>query len=75
MTGRSFAVAATAGRVRGEVIGVNGDAYPIDAGSTMRYQRAFAALPPRHPLPAPLDVAEVEHFLDTHTASYRLGWS
>jgi hypothetical protein len=67
-------LAASAARVRGQVIGVDEDAYPLDAGSTMRYQPAFAALPPRHALPAPLDVAEIDRFLDTSTDSYRLSW-
>ncbi len=65
---------ASAATSRGEVIGVDEDAYPIDTGSTMRYQRAFAALPPRHPLPAPLDLSDVDHFLTTSAASYPLTW-
>jgi hypothetical protein len=66
---------AAAARVRGEVIGVDEDAYPMDVGSSMRYQPAFAALPARQPLPAPLGVSDVDRFLDTATRSYRMSWS
>ena len=64
-----------AARTRGEVLGVDEHAYPLDAGSTMRYQPAFASLPPRHSLPAPLDVADIDRFLDTTAAAYRLTWT
>ncbi|MFC8269459.1 hypothetical protein ACFUIZ_27635 [Streptomyces cinereoruber] len=36
----------------GQIVGVARHAYPADPGSTLRYQPAFAPLPPRHPLPA-----------------------
>ena len=68
------ALVESAARVHGEVIGVDEHAYPLDTGSTMRYQPAFAALPPRHPLPAPLDVADIDRFLETGGDSYRLTW-
>jgi hypothetical protein len=61
-------------RVQGEVIGVDEDAYPLDIGSSLRFQPAFAALPPRHPLPAPLDIADVDRFLDETHSSYPLTW-
>ncbi len=64
----------SAARVRGEVIGVDSAAYPLDTGSTMRYQPAFAALPPRHPLPAPLDVADIDRCLDAAGSSYGFTW-
>jgi hypothetical protein len=66
---------ASRARVRGEVIGVDEDSYPLDTGSTMRFQPAFAALPPRHPLPAPLDVGDVDRFLDAAPASYPVTWT
>jgi hypothetical protein len=65
---------ASAARVHGEVIGVDSSAYPLDSGSTMRFQPAFAALPPRHPLPAPLDLADIDRFLDASGSSYGLTW-
>ena len=37
--------------------------YSLDAGSTMRYLPAFAALPARHRLRAPPDVAEIDRYL------------
>ena len=60
--------------VRGEVIGVDEGAYPMDTGSTVRYQPAFEALPPRHPLPAPLEIEDVDRFLADHGPGYRLQW-
>jgi hypothetical protein len=68
-------LAASAATVRGEVIGVDEHAYPLDTGSTMRYQPAFAALPPRHPLPPPLAITDIESFLDTADTLYQLTWS
>jgi hypothetical protein len=50
-------------RVDADAIGVDQDSYPIDTGSTLRFQPAFAALPARHPLPAPLDIAELDRVL------------
>lgn len=49
-------------RKHGEVIGVDIGAYPIDTGSTLRYQPAFRSLPPRYPLPAPLSVTDIDRF-------------
>jgi|1186.fasta_scaffold65560_1 hypothetical protein len=66
---------ASAASTRGEIIGVDEDAYPLDTGSTLRYQPAFAALAPRHPLPAPLAITEIEQFLSTTDRPYRLAWS
>jgi hypothetical protein len=60
--------------VDADVIGVDEDAYPLDTGSTLRFQPAFAALPARHPLPAPLDLADVDHFLTASGASDRVTW-
>jgi hypothetical protein len=68
-------LAESAAAVRGDVIGVDEHAYPLDTGSTMRYQPAFAALPPRHPLPAPLAITDIENFLDTADTPYQLTWS
>jgi len=65
-------LAASAAKVHGEVISVDQDAYPLDTGSTMRFQPAFAALPPRHPLPAPLTMADMDTFLDTRPPPIRL---
>jgi hypothetical protein len=66
---------ASKARVHGEVIGVDEDSYPLDTGSTMRFQPAFAALPPRQPLPTPLDSSDIEHFLDSAGDAYRLTWT
>lgn len=50
-------------RVEGDLLGVDGRAFPEDIGSTLRYRPALAALPERHPLPPPLDVGELDDFL------------
>ncbi len=65
---------SSAATVSGEVIGVDEEAYPLDSGSSMRYQPAFSALRPRHPLPTPLDVSDVDRFLDGSGTSYALTW-
>ncbi|WP_219420063.1 hypothetical protein [Pseudonocardia nigra] len=62
-------------RVRGEVVGVDEGTYPLDTGSAMRFQPAFAALAPRHPLPAPLGVTDVDRFVDAAGISQRVIWS
>jgi hypothetical protein len=59
---------------RGELIGVDEKAYPLDTGSSLRYQPAFAQLAPRHPLPSPLGMAEVDAFVAASPAAYRLMW-
>ncbi|MCV2457777.1 hypothetical protein OEB94_00465 [Streptomyces sp. ICN988] len=48
---------------RGGTIGVNEAAFPEDAGSTLRYQPALAALPQRYSLPTPASVEELDEFL------------
>jgi hypothetical protein len=42
------------------------DAYPLDTGSTMRYQPAIRPAPPRHPLPAPLTMTDFEQLPRHH---------
>ncbi len=65
---------ASSAKIDGQVIGVDEDAYPLDTGSTLRFQPAFAALPARHPLPAPLDLADLDSFLTTSGEFERLSW-
>lgn len=61
-------------RVHGEIIGVDKNAFPADLGSTLRFQPAFASLPPRHPLPPPLDIEEIESFVSEHDRSPAVKW-
>ena len=49
-------------RRRAEIIGVDEEAYPLDAGSTARYQTAFADIPTRVPFPAPLSITDIDRF-------------
>jgi hypothetical protein len=44
-------------------VGVDERAYPLDAGSSVRFQPAFAAPPARHPVPSPLAVTDIDEFL------------
>lgn len=40
----------------------------------LRDQPAFAALPPRHPLPAPLSLSDVDRFRDRTDRAYAAAW-
>jgi hypothetical protein len=57
-------------REHAEIIGVDENAYPLDIGSTMRYQPAFEALPFRHPIPAPLTPEDIDLFLEESSMGY-----
>jgi hypothetical protein len=62
-------------REHAEVIGVDRDTYPMDPGSTLRYQRAFQSIPTRQPLPEqPLTVAQVDQFAREQGDRYRVRW-
>ena len=66
-------VASRAGE-RGEVIGVDEASYPADLGVTARFGRAFASLPPRHPLPPPLAVTDIDAFVHDHPGRWPIQW-
>jgi hypothetical protein len=53
---------------------VDTNAYPLDAGSSMRFQRAFQSLPARHPVLPPLTIDDVDVFVDAHAADYAELW-
>jgi hypothetical protein len=59
---------------RGELIGVDRDAYPMDLGSTMRYHRAVRAIPSRQPLPPALDIDDVDRFVHEAPPRYHVAW-
>lgn len=61
-------------RKEGNVIGVDEDAYPLDAGSTLRFSKAFADIPTRQQLPAPLTIADVDAFAAEHTEDVIARW-
>jgi hypothetical protein len=68
-------LAESAARIRGDLIGVDEHAYPADIGSSLRFQPAFRALPPRHPLPPPLPVEEIDRFLAAAAErAYSVDW-
>ncbi|MBM0255642.1 hypothetical protein JNW89_01060 [Micromonospora sp. 4G55] len=60
--------------ISGGLIGVDEQAYPVDAGSTLRYQPAYQALPPRHPLPPPLRADDIDQFLTSTDGTYPVEW-
>ena len=68
------ALARQHARSRGEVIGVDEDTYPLDAGSTLRYHAAFEQIPERHPLPEPLTPEDVDRFVSESTTNYPVTW-
>lgn len=55
---------------RAAIIGVDEDAYPVDTGSTMRYQPAFEALPFRHPIPPPVSPDDIDLFVEESPKVY-----
>jgi hypothetical protein len=61
-------------RRKAEVIGVDRDTYPLDAGSTLRYHKAFRSIPVREPLPGHLEPAEIDRFLAESGRTYTASW-
>jgi hypothetical protein len=57
-----------------DIIGVDEDTYPVDTGSTVRYQPAFKALPFREDLPEPLTVADLDRFVASRQLDPRVSW-
>jgi hypothetical protein len=60
---------------QGELIGVDREAYPMDLGSTARYNEAFKSIPSRQPLPRPLDISDLDQFATQAAPRYRVDWS
>lgn len=56
--------------VTGRFAGLDPDAYPSDLAVFVRYQQALKRSPQRHPIPAPLPIAEFESFLREHEPDY-----
>ncbi|MDR7300100.1 hypothetical protein [Haloactinomyces albus] len=59
----------------GEMLGVDESTYPLDVGSSMRYTPAFAALPPRHPIPPPLSLADIDEFRTQTRKNHAVDWT
>lgn len=51
---------------RGEVIGVDADAFPLDPGNPLRHQDALKDAGPRRELPEPLTVEDVDAFAEKY---------
>lgn len=68
-------LAAERARIHGDLIGVDEDAYPLDTGSSARYTPAYASLPPRHSLPPPVSVGDINRFVAERGPSDSVGWS
>ncbi|MQS06774.1 hypothetical protein [Streptomyces alkaliphilus] len=63
-------------RRKAEIIGVDEEVYPVDPGSTMRFQPAFEGIEERQPLPPPLPPEAIDTFLAEHGGGrYGIGWS
>jgi hypothetical protein len=58
------------------IVGVDENTYPVDTGSTMRYQPAFEAMPFRHPIPPPVSSDDITLFLQESRKEYpTLRWT
>lgn len=61
--------------VRSKFIGVDPSAFPRDFAVYARYHDALLhAVPQRYPLPAPLTLAQLDHFLHTNGRRYDVDW-
>lgn len=61
---------------RGQLLGVNPTKYPADYGTYYRYHAELpAALPDRHPFPAPVPLDEFATFLNKQEQTYPVEWS
>ena len=59
----------------GRFIGVDERAFPRDFAIYARYHDALLkSIQERHPLPEPLTLGELDHFLQTHADRYRVEW-
>ena len=59
----------------GSFIGVDERAFPRDFAIYARYHDALLkTIRERHPLPDPLTLNELDHFLQTHADQYRVEW-
>jgi hypothetical protein len=58
-----------------EIIGVDTEAYPVDTGSTVRFNPAFRSLPFRKELPEPLTVTDIDRFVATEGLDARVFWT
>ncbi|HSP80672.1 MAG TPA: hypothetical protein VLQ93_19240, partial [Myxococcaceae bacterium] len=58
----------------GDFLGVNPTKHPRDFASFVRYHEALTRLPPRYPMPAPLSLARLEHFLEDSGDRYPVRW-
>lgn len=61
-------------RQKAAVIGVDPSTYPLDTGSTLRYQKAIRSIPVRAPLPGHLALADVDRFLAESGRTYTASW-
>jgi hypothetical protein len=60
---------------KGEVVGVDRDTYPMDAGGTLRFTKAFKrAIRERLPLPESLRISDIDHFLQDSGRDYSVEW-
>jgi len=61
---------------RSKLLGVDPSAFPRDFAVYARYHDdLLRAIPDRHPLPAPLTLAQLDHFLQTNAHRYQVEWT
>jgi hypothetical protein len=58
----------------GSFIGVDPQAYPRDFAIFSRYHTALTKIPARYPMPAPLPLNQLEHFLEQAGEHYAVRW-
>jgi hypothetical protein len=60
---------------KGKVVGVDAGTYPMDAGGTLRFTKAFKkAIRERFPLPEPVRISDVDRFLREAGRDYPVEW-
>lgn len=62
-------------RVRGRFIGVDEERFPLDFASFKRYHDDMRALEPRHPMPPPLPLEDLDRFLEEHDGRHAVRWT
>jgi hypothetical protein len=61
---------------RSKLLGVDPSAFPRDFAVYARYHDdLLRTIPDRHPLPAPLTLAQLDHFLQTNAHRYQVEWT
>jgi hypothetical protein len=60
---------------RGGFVGVDERRFPRDFATFVRYHDELERLAPRYPLPGPLQLTELDRFLEEHSSRFRVDWA